>query len=119
MTVIDVAKAAGVSKSTVSLVLRGSTNVKAETVSRVNEAIRALGYVYNRDAAGLRNRESNLVAIVANDLANPYLAQVIIALEGELEQQGFMPVVVNINESVERQATMVESLKEHNVAGFL
>ncbi|MBV7300809.1 LacI family DNA-binding transcriptional regulator [Enterovibrio paralichthyis] len=118
VTVIDVAKAAGVSKSTVSLVLRGSTNVKAETVSRVNEAIRALGYVYNRDAAGLRNRESNLVAIVANDLANPYLAQVIIALEGELEQQGFMPVVVNINESVERQATMVESLKEHNVAGF-
>nr|WP_241823980.1 LacI family DNA-binding transcriptional regulator [Enterovibrio norvegicus] len=117
-TVIDVAKAAGVSKSTVSLVLRGNTGVKAETVEKVNQAIGELGYVYNRDAAGLRNKESNLVAIVANDLANPYLAQVIIALEGQLEQQGFMPIVVNINESVARQTAMVASLKEHNVAGF-
>ncbi|STO56539.1 LacI family DNA-binding transcriptional regulator [Grimontia hollisae] len=117
-TVIDVAKAAGVSKSTVSLVLRGGTGVKADTIDKVNRAIRELGYVYNRDAAGLRSRESNLVAIVANDLANPYLAQVIIALEQELEQQGYMPVVVNINESVERQRTMVTSLKEHNVTGF-
>lgn len=117
-TVIDVAKAAGVSKSTVSLVLRGGEGVKADTVHRVNQAIQQLGYVYNREAAGLRSRESNLVAIVANDLANPYLAQVIMALESELEQQGFMPVVVNINESVERQKSMVASLKEHNVAGF-
>ncbi|WP_407333220.1 LacI family DNA-binding transcriptional regulator [Enterovibrio sp. 27052020O] len=115
---IDVAKAAGVSKSTVSLVLRGNAGVKAETVEKVNQAIGQLGYVYNRDAAGLRNKESNLVAIVANDLANPYLAQVIIALEGQLERQGFMPVVVNINESVVRQTAMVASLKEHNVAGF-
>ncbi|CZF83822.1 HTH-type transcriptional regulator DegA [Grimontia celer] len=115
---IDVAKAAGVSKSTVSLVLRGGAGVKADTVTKVNEAIRKLGYVYNRDAAGLRNRESNLVAIVANDLANPYLAQVIMALEVELEQRGYMPVIVNINESIERQSSMVASLKEHNVAGF-
>lgn len=118
VTVIEVAKVAGVSKSTVSLVLRGGAGVKADTIDRVNRAIRELGYVYNRDAAGLRSRESNLVAIVANDLANPYLAQVIIALEQELEQQGYMPVVVNINESVERQCAMAASLKEHNVAGF-
>nr|WP_245621573.1 LacI family DNA-binding transcriptional regulator [Enterovibrio calviensis] len=117
-TVIDVAKAAGVSKSTVSLVLRGNAGVKAETVEKVNQAIRELGYVYNRDAAGLRNKESNLVAIVANDLANPYLAQVIIALEGQLERLGFMPIVVNINENVMRQTDMVASLKEHNVAGY-
>ncbi|MDD1782981.1 LacI family DNA-binding transcriptional regulator [Enterovibrio sp. ZSDZ35] len=117
-TVIDVAKAAGVSKSTVSLVLRGSEGVKAETVAKVNIAIEQLGYVYNRDAASLRNKESNLIAIVANDLANPYLAQVIMALEAELERRGFMPVVVNINESVARQTTMIASLREHNVAGY-
>ncbi|PMN69325.1 LacI family DNA-binding transcriptional regulator [Enterovibrio norvegicus] len=117
-TVIDVARTAGVSKSTVSLVLRGGVGVKARTIEKVNAAIDALGYVYNREAAGLRNRESNMLAIVANDLANPYLAQVIIALETALTDQGLVPVVVNINESEARQRALVASLKEHNVAGF-
>ena len=46
VTVIDIARAAGVSKSTVSLVLQGSPLVNEGTRARVNAAIRELGYVY-------------------------------------------------------------------------
>lgn len=118
-TVIDVAKCAGVSKSTVSLVLRGSESVSTETRKRVKKAIEELGYVYNREAAGLRSKRSNMVAIVANDLANPYLAQVIIGLEEQLDALGMIPVVVNINEDVERQSRIVATLKEYNIAGII
>ncbi|MFP3590002.1 LacI family DNA-binding transcriptional regulator, partial [Paraburkholderia sp. SIMBA_055] len=47
VTVIDIAREAGVSKSTVSLVLRGSPLVHAETRAKVQEAIEELGYVSN------------------------------------------------------------------------
>jgi LacI family transcriptional regulator len=54
VTVIDIAKAAGVSKSTVSLVLQASPLVNEITRSKVNAVMRELGYVYNRGAANLR-----------------------------------------------------------------
>ena len=59
VTVTDLARAAGVSRSTVSLVLRDSPLVKRETRRRVEEAIDRLGYVYNRNAANLRRRTSD------------------------------------------------------------
>ncbi|MGQ3294003.1 MAG: LacI family DNA-binding transcriptional regulator, partial [Shinella sp.] len=48
VTVIDIARAAGVSKSTVSLVLQASPLVNEVTRAKVNATIRELGYVYNR-----------------------------------------------------------------------
>ena len=51
VTIIDVARRAGVSKSTVSLVLSGGELVAEATKLRVNEAMQALGYVYHRGAA--------------------------------------------------------------------
>ena len=50
-TIIDVAKKAGVSKSTVSLVLRNSPTIREETRATVRQAMSDLGYVYNRSAA--------------------------------------------------------------------
>ena len=71
VTIIDVARRAGVSKSTVSLVLSGSELVAEATKLRVNEAMRALGYVYHRGAASLRAASSDLVGMVIGDLKQP------------------------------------------------
>ena len=67
---IDIARAAGVSKSTVSLVLRDSPLVKGETRQRVEQAMQRLGYVYNRGAASLRAASSDFVGMVISDLTN-------------------------------------------------
>lgn len=66
-TIIDVANYAGVSKSTVSLVLNKSTRVKDETRMRVEEAIEALGYVCNNNARGLRKNETKCLGIIIAD----------------------------------------------------
>lgn len=55
VTIIEIADAAGVSKSTVSLVLTGRGAVKPETRQHVLQTMDRLGYVYNRGAANLRN----------------------------------------------------------------
>jgi hypothetical protein len=54
ITILHVAAEAGVSKSTVSLVLKGSPLIPEETSQRVREAALKIGYVYNRRAAELR-----------------------------------------------------------------
>jgi len=72
VTIIDIAREAGVSKSTVSLVLKGSSLVADDTRDRVSKAMAKLGYVYNRGAANLRGAQSSIVGMVINDLANPF-----------------------------------------------
>lgn len=119
VTVIDVAKEAGVSKSTVSLVITGSNKVSDKARQKVEKAIADIGYVYNRDAASLRSRKSNLVAIVINDLKNPYSAQLAVALEKQIRQMGMFSMLVNSDEDVDTQTSLVRNLKEYNVAAFI
>src|SRR4249919_3982764 len=90
-TVIDIARHAGVSKSTVSFVLQGSPVVKAETRAKVLVAIKALGYVYNRSAANLRQARSTVVGMVINDLGNPFFADMAVGIERVFQSAGFVP----------------------------
>ena len=64
VTIIDVANYAGVSKSTVSTVLNNGPHVKEETRLRVEEAVKALGYVCNNNARGLRKRETKCLGVI-------------------------------------------------------
>src|SRR3954470_10777064 len=119
VTIIDIARAAGVSKSTVSLVLRGSPMVKGETRERVTKAMEAHGYVYNRGAASLRRARTDIIGMVINDLANPFFAELAIGIERALQNSGFVPFIANTAESVVRQAEVVRSMREHGAAGII
>ena len=119
ITVTDVARAAGVSRSTVSLVLRDSPLVRRETRQRVEEAIDRLGYVYNRSAANLRRQTSDMVAMVINDLTNPFFAELAVGLEEALEAAGYVSLMANTGEDPERQRRVMETMREHGAAGFI
>lgn len=119
VTIVDIARAAGVSKSTVSLVLKGSPLVKGETRERVTRAMEELGYVYNRGAASLRQARSSIVGMVINDLANPFFAELAIGIERALQSSGHIPFIANTAESVVRQAEVVRSMREHGAAGIV
>lgn len=71
--ITDVAKYAGVSVSTVSLALSGKGRISEATISKVNQAIEALGYVRNTAAANLRSHTSNLVGLVLKDITDPFI----------------------------------------------
>ncbi len=119
VTVIDIARHAGVSKSTVSLVLQGSPLVKAETRERVLSSIEALGYVYNRGAANLRSARSNIVGMVINDLANPFFAELAVGIERVFQTAGYIPFIANTTESPTRQGEVLRSMSEHDIAGLI
>lgn len=118
-TILDVAKAAGVSKSTVSLVLQNNPVVKPSTREKVEKTIAELGYVYNRDAANLRNRSSNIVGLLIHDLTNPFFAELYVGLEKTLANSGHIALLSNTAENPEVQLKNFQAMTEHNTAGFI
>ena len=118
-TIQDIAASAGVSKSTVSLVLQESPRIKAETAEKVREAARQLGYVYNRGAAALRGRRSTTIGMVINDLTNPFFVELLVAIERVLAQAGYTTLMAHTAESVATQTRVLRSMREQNVAGLI
>lgn len=119
VTLIDIAEAAGVSKSTVSLVLQSSPLVKPSTRERVQQSIAQLGYIYNRGAASLRQSRTNLVGMVINDLINPFFAELAVGIERGLHAAGYIPFMANSAESIERQGEVLRTLPEQRPAGLI
>jgi len=118
-TIIDVARKAGVSKSTVSLVLRNSPTVRNETRDLVQAAMVELGYVYNRSAANLRRAGAGLIGLVINDLRNPFFTEFATSLQMALSSRGYTTVLANTDENPALQAQVVGAMIEHGVSAFI
>ncbi len=118
-TIIDVAREAGVSKSTVSLVLQHSPLVKEKTRKQIREAMERIGYIYNRSAANLRSSSIDLIGLVINDLRNPFFTEFAALLQKNLSEHGYAVVLSNVNEDAALQAQTINALIEHGVSGFV
>ena len=118
-TIIDVANVAGVSKSTVSLVLQDSPAVKLATRDRVFEAIKKTRYVYNRAAANLRGAGTGLIGLIINDLRNPYYTELAVTVQMAFSSSGYATVIANSNEDPEIQEQIIASMIEHGVSGLI
>ncbi|MEZ8141053.1 MULTISPECIES: Mal regulon transcriptional regulator MalI [Enterovibrio] len=90
VTITDVAEHAGVSVTTVSMVLGNKGRISADTIEKVNNAVAAIGYVRNRAAANLRSNSSEIIGLILKDISDPYYAQVAAGLCEETEKQGYM-----------------------------
>ena len=118
-TIHDVAREAGVSKSTVSLVLQDSPQIKAATRDAVRAAMGRLGYVYNRTAASLRQQKPGLIGLVINDLRNPFFAEFATSAQMALAARGFATVVANTDEDPELQAQVLAGMIGHGVSAIV
>ncbi len=119
VTLTDIAGACGVSRATVSLVLRGSPLVHADTRARVEQEMRRQGYVYNRAAANLRRRTSSSVALVINDLSNPFFAEFAAGVDEALAAAGYVTLLGSSGESAVRQEAVLGSLMQHQPAAII
>jgi LacI family transcriptional regulator len=116
---MDVANLSGVSKSTVSNVLRGAGRVSAATRSRVLESIEALGYRPNSLARDLVRRRSNTIGVVLGDLANTFYADLVKLLELRISDAAYTTIVCNTDGRLELERARVEMLLERAVSGVV
>ena len=118
-TIIDVAREAGVSKSTVSLVLQNSPTVREETRKQVRKAMARIGYVYNRAAANMRMSNAGLIGVVINDLRNPFFTEFATSLQMALSARGYSAVIANTDEDPDLQVQVVGAMIEHGVSAMI
>ncbi|MFJ9908185.1 LacI family DNA-binding transcriptional regulator [Streptomyces sp. NPDC101152] len=87
-TIRDVAARAGVSKSLVSLVLRGADGVRPEKRAAVLSAVEELGYRPNAAARSLSERRTRTVGVLLDDLRNPWFVELLDGLNSRLYDSG-------------------------------
>ena len=119
VTIDDIAAAARVSRSTVSLVLRGSNRPAEATKRKVLAAAERLGYVYNRGAASLRLRKTMLVGVLVSDISNPFYAELVAGAQSVLDRDGRLLLLINTGESFKVQSKSVQRLLEYGVDGLM
>ncbi|MHA3026250.1 LacI family DNA-binding transcriptional regulator [Chromohalobacter sp.] len=119
VTLQDIAAHAGVSRSTVSLVLRDSSLVADTTRTRVQASIKALGYVYNRGAAALRASRTFTLGVVVYDIANPFFGAMVAGIDSVLHRENYVSFLANSEDSPQRQQRFLERMREQRVDGLL
>ena len=121
VTIQDVAKAAGVSKATVSRVLNGSGPVDSAVAERVRGVIASLKYQPNRAARALSGNRSVFIGLVLGDIENPFTIAMLRGVEEEVRRNKYLLVICNNPPSprVEEQHQYFEILVAAPVAGAI
>jgi len=118
-TILDVASQAGVSKSTVSNVVRDLPGVSEATRRRVRAAIQELGYRPNVLARQLVQQRTSMLGVVVGDLANPHFAEMAKSVERHAAARGYTAMFCNTEGDSQSELAGVETLLQHRVAGIV
>ncbi|MET4097357.1 LacI family DNA-binding transcriptional regulator [Arthrobacter sp. UYCu712] len=118
----DVAKAAGVSVTTVSHALNpaGGTRVKTETREHIRAVAKDLGYAPNRLASGLRNQRSQILGLVSDEITTtPFAGAMIRGAQDAAYERGYVLMVVNSGLDPELENREIRMLQQHQVDGIV
>lgn len=118
----DVAKAAGVSVSTVSNALSEAhqSRVNPQTRQLVREAAARLGYAPNRLASGLRNQRSHLLGFMGDQIAStPFAGESILGAQDAAYERGWLLLVVDSGGKRELEERQASTLLQHQVDGIV
>src|SRR4051794_17233900 len=119
VTSVDVAKRAGVSQTTVSLVFSGKAagRISDATATAVRAAARELGYRPNAAARALRSGTASAVGLVVRDVTHPFFGRTLRGAQQAAREAGH--VVVLIDDNYGRGDAAVEALRDGAIDGFL
>lgn len=118
-TIKDVAARAGVSKSLVSLALRGSPRVSDESRALIDQAVAELGYRPNAAARTLADRRSRSIGVLVLDLRNPIYAEVVEGVYAETEARGFHTMLVTGRDNPESERAEIDTLLQFHIEGLV
>jgi len=118
-TIVDVARLAGVSTSTVSHVVNGTRPVGEETARRVHDAIASTGYRQDTLARSLRRARTDSVGVIVSDASEPAFAGMVRGVEHAAAEAGYTLLLANSGEDEARQRKAIEVLAARRVDGVI
>ena len=119
VTIRDVAELAGVSIATVSHSLSGNRPVSQETSARVLAAVEQLGYRPNRVAASMVTRRTRTIALVVPDIANPFFASLVKAVESAAIERGYTTVACSSDANSDLEERYLDLLLDEQVDALI
>ncbi|WP_438434923.1 LacI family DNA-binding transcriptional regulator [Gorillibacterium sp. sgz500922] len=119
VTLKDVAKRAGVSPSTVSLVMSGDERISRETREKVLACVEELGYRINNLARGLKTSKTFTVGFLAPDITNIFFMNVAKGVEDEFRRLGYSVIICNSNDSADEERERLRLLADRAVDGVV
>jgi LacI family transcriptional regulator len=118
-TIVEVARLAHVSVSTVSHVVNGTRSVSDTTRARVMSAIETTGYSPHQGARALRRARTDSIGLIVSDTGQPVFAEMIRGVEHEARAAGFTLLLANSAEDRDLEHASVRALRERRVDGLL
>jgi len=119
VTIKDIAKALGLSTSTVSRALRDSYEISPETKQMVLEYAKQINYRPNPIALSLKERRSRSIGVIISEIANSFFSQIINGIESIAYSKGYNVIISQSRESYEREVINVDFLSSRSVDGFI
>ncbi|MFZ6674809.1 LacI family DNA-binding transcriptional regulator [Undibacterium sp. Xuan67W] len=119
VTLLDVAKEAGVSPSTVSRILNGTAKVSAVKRAAVEKAIAQMHYEPNQLAQGLKKGRSMTIGIVVQDISSPFFDETLRGVDDGLKGTGFASVIVSGHWNAEEETERIKLLLARKVDGII
>ncbi len=120
VTMLDVARRAGVSKASVSRFIGEDRALLSDAIAlRIDQAISELGYRPNQMARGLKRGRTRLIGMLVADIRNPYSIAVMHGVETACRQHGYSLVVCNTDRDDEQEARHLANLRAYNIEGLI
>lgn len=119
VTINDIAKRAGVAKSTVSRVLNGGVNVSEETRSLIQKTIDEMNYRPSAVARGLSTNASNVIGVIVPDSASLFWGQVLEGISEIAEKNGVTVLFCSSNNSWQRELQALQKMHGQRIEGLL
>lgn len=119
ITIMDVAREAGVSYQTVSRVINNRPDVAPATRARVQEAIARLGYQPHAIARSLASRHTHMLGLITADFSDYFFSQVIAGAEAEARKHGYRFILGSVERNAQDEPEFLRLLAERHVEGVL
>ena len=120
VTILDIAKELGISKSTVSRALSGDTsNVKAATIEKILDTARRMGYHRNELAVNLRKQSTHNIGIIIPEIITSFYMNFVNHVQQILRKEGYKVIIAVSNENPEQERENIQMMEQIRVDGIL
>jgi LacI family transcriptional regulator len=120
--IVDIARKAGVSITTVSRVLNGKAEefrISERSQQKIRETARKLNYVPNQFAANLRSGKSKTIALIIPSLSNPFFAAIASEINAEIRNRGYITIIGDSDEDKQIELEELQQLRSRNIEGLV
>ncbi|MBS1752310.1 MAG: LacI family DNA-binding transcriptional regulator [Bacteroidetes bacterium] len=119
VTIKDIAKRLGISASTVSRALRGSTEINEATKKLVQDLAKELNYTPNPIALSLKEKKTKVIGVIVPEIANYFCSAVIAGIEDYAYANGYHVIIFQSHENYEREVMNIRLLESRRIEGLI